>query len=308
MANNLEGKVVIVTGASRGIGKVIALQMAEDGAMVVVAARTETPSEEYPGSIHQSVAEISAKGGNALAVKLDVTDDAAIREAVKTVKREYGKIDVLVNNAGILGAGGPFLDGDPELLDRFYRTNLRAPYVLTQIVGQEMASAGGGIIFNISSGLARMPNLPDSRPDSVTPAGGASHGGGMPAAHGGFGVGSPHGGFGMGGAHGGSSMSPSAGGGRRGASAVYGATKAALDRFAAGVAPELQDRNIAIITIYPGMTITERMMRNLPTGTDTSRMEQPETTAKAISYLCGNPMSYTGQVVVARELVEEHKL
>lgn len=264
MANILEDKVVLITGASRGIGKVIALQMAKDGARVVVTARTETPTDEYPGSIHETVKQISAMGGAGIALRLDVTDDAAIKDVVHKVKGEYGRIDVLVNNAGILGGGGPFLGGDPELLDRFYRTNLRAPYVLSQLVGQEMASNDGGVIFNISSGLARIRQFSP-----------ANSGGGM---------------------------------GGHGPGAVYGATKAALDRFAAGVAAELHAKNVAIINIYPGFTITERMIRNLPPGADTSRMEKPETTAKTISFLCQDPMHYTGQIVVARELAEKHNL
>lgn len=263
MPSSLQGKVALVTGASRGIGKVIALQLGKDGAQVVVTARSERSSEEYPGSIHETARAIVASGGSAVAVNLDVVDDSRIKEVIDEVISDFERIDILINNAGILGGGGPLLGGDPDLLDRFYRTNLRAPYVLTQLVGARMAAAGGGVIFNISSGLARLPD-----PSRI--AGGSGAG--------------------------------------RGPGAVYGATKAALDRFAAGVAPELAEKNIAIINIYPGFTITERMKRMLPAGTDTSRMERPETTAKAISFICQEPMAYTGQIVVARELAAKHNL
>jgi|TARA_Y100000310_G_scaffold323672_2_gene384408 NAD(P)-dependent dehydrogenase (short-subunit alcohol dehydrogenase family) len=256
MVQSLHGKIALVTGASRGIGKVIALQLARDGATVIVSARTETPSEEYPGSIHETVEMINAAAGRSQAVKLDVTDDDEIRSVLEQILSEHERIDILVNNAGALGGGGPFLGGDIGLLDHFYRTNLRAPYLLTQLVGETMAERGGGVIFNISSGLARLPD----------PSGGAG----------------PH----------------------RGPGSVYGASKAALDRFAAGVAPELREKNIAIINIYPGFTVTERMLRMLPAGADTSRMQKPETTAAAISILCHDPMPHSGRIVVAKDFME----
>ena len=83
--------------------------------------------------------------------------------------------------------------------------------------------------------------------------------------------------------------------------------RAALDRFTAGVAPELREKNIAIISIYPGMTMTERFARMMP-GMDASRLERPETTAKAVAFLCRDPMPYTGQIVVAREIVDKNNL
>ena len=264
MTAALEGKVALVTGGSRGIGKAIALALGADGAHVVVAARTESSSDELPGSIGETAEAIRAAGGAASALKLDVTVDAELHAAVDKVASDLGGLDILVNNAGILGGGGAFLGGDPELLDRFYRTNLRAPYLLTQIAGAKMAERGGGSVFNISSGLARLPAPPD----------------------------------------------PQSGGGRRfgGPGSVYGATKAALDRFAAGVAQELLLKKIAIINIYPGFTLTETMARRLPPGVDTSRMERPETAAKAIAFLARDPLPHTGRIVVARDFVAEHGL
>lgn len=258
-ATPLKDKVAIVTGSSRGIGKAIALELARDGAAVLVCARTEQASNDNPGSIGETAEAIRAAGGKALAVKLDVTVDAELEAVVERTIAELGAIDILVNNAGALGGGGPFLGGEPALLDFFYRTNLRAPYVLSQIVGSKMAEGGGGVIFNISSGLARIP--------------GPAQGGRRP---GGPGV-------------------------------VYGTSKAALDRFASGVAPELQKQNIAIINIYPGFTLTERLARRMQ-GTDTSRMERPETTAKAVAFLCRNPMPHTGMIVVAREVFDKNNL
>ncbi len=263
MSEELEGKVAIVTGSSRGIGKAIALQLGRDGATVVVAARTEEGTEDNPGSIGETAAAIVDAGGKAVAVKVDVTVDAELEALVDKTMTDFGQIDILVNNAGVLGGAPQFLESRPDELDYFYRTNLRAPYVLAKIVGVRMAEQGHGVIFNISSGLARLPDPPGS-------------------------PGTGHQRFG-------------------GPSTVYGMTKAALNRFAAGVAGELQEKNIAIININPGFTLTERLAK-LMQGSDTSRMERPETTAKAVAFLAREPMPYTGQMITARELADENKL
>ena len=98
----MKGKVAIVTGASRGIGKAIALGYAREGATVVVAARSETaPSERLPGSIHETVEQIEALGGRALAVRCDVTDEASVNAMVEQTLAEFGRVDVLVNNAAV---------------------------------------------------------------------------------------------------------------------------------------------------------------------------------------------------------------
>jgi NAD(P)-dependent dehydrogenase (short-subunit alcohol dehydrogenase family) len=260
----LEGAVAIVTGSSRGIGRAIALKLAEDGSAVVVCARTEQSTEDNPGSIGETAERVRDSGGKALALRVDVTNDAELESLVDKTMAEFGKIDILVNNAGALGGASAFLGGDPALLDHFHRTNLRAPYVLSQIVGVKMAERRGGVIFNISSALARIP-------DPSTAQGGA-----QAQRHGGPGT-------------------------------VYGVTKAALDRFAAGVAPELREKNIAIINIYPGMTLTERISRMMP-EVDTSWMERPETTAKAVAFLCRDPMPHTGRILTARAVVDQNEL
>jgi NAD(P)-dependent dehydrogenase (short-subunit alcohol dehydrogenase family) len=269
MAGPLDGKVALVTGASRGIGKAIALELARQGADVVVCARSEQSTEERPGSIGETAALVRELGRRALEVKLDVTNDDNVRAALDAALAEFGKVDIVVNNAGVMGGGAAFIGGDPGLLDHFYRTNVRAPYVISQLVGARMAESGGGVIFNISSGAARMPEPPARQPVAAGAANQA---------------------------------------GPRGLGTVYGLSKAALDRFGGGVAAELMEKNIAIITIYPGFTITERVARTLQPGADTSHAERPETTAKAVAFLCQDPMAYTGRVVTSREIVDQHKL
>lgn len=104
----VRGKVAIVTGASRGIGKAIALGLAQGGASVVVAARSREPRPDLPGTIQETVSQIENSGGTALAVACDVRDDDSIRELVEQTLDEYGAVDVLINNAGI-GGYTPFL-------------------------------------------------------------------------------------------------------------------------------------------------------------------------------------------------------
>jgi len=96
---NLNGKVAIVTGASRGIGKAIAIELAKNGASVVVAARTRKQSKNIAGTIHQTVEEIKSMGGNAVAVKTKVTNSEMIDKMVQQTLESFNRIDILINNA-----------------------------------------------------------------------------------------------------------------------------------------------------------------------------------------------------------------
>src|SRR4051812_311996 len=99
---DLSGRVAIVTGASRGIGKALALRLAREGATVVVAAKSEQSSDRLPGSIHETADEIRKAGGRALAVATDVRDDEAVRRMVERAVEEFGRLDILINNAGAI--------------------------------------------------------------------------------------------------------------------------------------------------------------------------------------------------------------
>ena len=150
---SLQGKVAIVTGASRGIGKSMALGLAEAGASVVVAARTAEPRGTLPGTIHETVAEIETAGGRALAVTCNVREEESIREMVNRTLDEYGAVDVLVNNAGI-GGYAPFLQMTLREWDLNMAINLRAPFIACQAVAPIMIEQGGGSIINVSSHAA----------------------------------------------------------------------------------------------------------------------------------------------------------
>jgi len=157
----LHNKVAIVTGGSRGIGRAICLGLAAQGAKVVVASRTEvdtstgTTFERYAsGTIHDTAGMIQDRGGTAVGLKCDVTQVADIRHLVETTLDRFGRIDVLVNNAGI-DCESPVVDLDIDLLDRCLAVHVRAPLLLCKFALPSMIAQQSGSIFCITSGAAR---------------------------------------------------------------------------------------------------------------------------------------------------------
>lgn len=146
----LEGKVAIVTGASRGIGKAIALALAREGADVVVAARTEEETGPLPGTIHKTADEIRALGRLALAIKTDVTKEEQVGEMVRRALEEFGRIDILVNNAGIT-VPGTVMDMSIKRWDLTIAVNLRGTFLCTKAVLPTMMKQRSGSIINLSS-------------------------------------------------------------------------------------------------------------------------------------------------------------
>ena len=149
----LSGKVAIVTGASRGIGKAIALGLAREGASVVVAARSEVERPGLPGTIHATAAEIHALGGTALALRCNLREEESIYAMVDRATEAFGRIDVLVNNAGI-GSYRPFLETAVKQWDLVMDIDLRAPFICCKAVAPIMVDGGGGSIVNVSSHAA----------------------------------------------------------------------------------------------------------------------------------------------------------
>ena len=114
---DLHGRVAVVTGASRGIGRALAIRLAQEGADVAVAAKSVASTERLPGSIHETADAIRAMGRRALAVPTDVRDEEAIRHLVERTVAELGRLDILVNNAGAttIAGGGRSLGRDGRL-------------------------------------------------------------------------------------------------------------------------------------------------------------------------------------------------
>lgn len=139
----LEGQTAIVTGGNRGIGRAIVERFAADGAEVMVVGRNAE-------TIAATVAAVEAAGGSAFGHAADVASSDDLRGIVAAATGRWERIDVLVNNAGI-GLEAPFLEIPEEDWDRVLATNLRAPFLLSQLVGREMAKAGRGAIVHIAS-------------------------------------------------------------------------------------------------------------------------------------------------------------
>lgn len=147
----MHGKVAIVTGASRGIGKAIAIAFAREGAKVVVAARSEVqPHEKLPGTIGETVGEIEKLGGEAIAVRCDVTSEESVNTMVEATLEKWGRIDVLVNNAAI---DFPFPCAEMPLKrwEIVLRVNTTGPFLCSKAVIPTMRKQGGGSIVNIAS-------------------------------------------------------------------------------------------------------------------------------------------------------------
>src|SRR6185437_6864730 len=128
---SLKDKVVFITGASRGIGRAIALRCAEAGAKIVVAAKTKQPHPTLEGSIDSVAAEIIAQGGQALPLQLDVRDETMVYQAVELVMTHWGKIDILVNNASAIFLA-PTLDTPMKRFDLISAVNVRGTFLCSQ--------------------------------------------------------------------------------------------------------------------------------------------------------------------------------
>jgi citronellol/citronellal dehydrogenase len=128
---SLRGRTLFITGASRGIGKAIALRAARDGANVVVAAKTTVPHPRLPGTIHTAAREIEAAGGRALAIAMDVRDEASVERAVEQSAAAFGGIDVLVNNASAISLTGT-LQTPMKRFDLMHQVNARGTFLCTQ--------------------------------------------------------------------------------------------------------------------------------------------------------------------------------
>ena len=159
---SLKGKVAIVTGGSRGIGRQICLAYAEAGAQVVVASRTiadVSAQSEWPkyaaGDINETAGAIAVAGGESLPVQCDVTSAEDLKRLVAETLQHFGRIDVVVSNAGI-DCESPVTELDVDLLDRAMATNIRGPILLCKYALSAMiAQKSGGSIFCITSGASQ---------------------------------------------------------------------------------------------------------------------------------------------------------
>lgn len=152
MTNTLAGKTLFITGASRGIGREIALKAARDGANIIVAAKTSTPHPKLPGTIYTVAEEIEQAGGKALAIKLDVRDADAINAAVEQGAAHFGGIDILINNASAIRLAAT-LDTPAKYFDFLINVNMRATYLCSRACIPYLEKATNPHILTLSPPL-----------------------------------------------------------------------------------------------------------------------------------------------------------
>jgi len=258
----LDGKVAIVTGASRGIGKAIALLFAAEGAKVACAARTVTEGDHIlEGSLMVTVSEIEKAGGTAVPMQVDVSQEESCRELVAKTREIFGPVDVMVNNAA-LTYFIPVKDIPVRRWLRSFSVNFHGPFILSQLALQDMVERGSGAIVNISSGAAIGPGRGPYK---------------------------------------------EATGGERGGT-LYGAEKAALERFTQGLAEEVYRYGISVTCVSPSQVVPTpgTVYHNLVTGMDDPRGEPPEMMARAALLLATEPLDrVTGRVTYSQQILKE---
>jgi citronellol/citronellal dehydrogenase len=264
----LDGKVAIVTGASRGIGKGVALLFAEEGAKVVVCARTLLEGDHIlKGSLNSTVADIEKAGGTVLAVQGDVSREESCAEIVERARRAFGPIDILVNNA-MWSDFTPIKDMSVKRWARSFAVNTQGPFMLSRMVLPDMIAKRSGAIVNVSSNGAIGPGRgPYSKPKEMW--------------------------YDMEGV-------PSA--------TLYGATKAALERFTQGLAEEVYPYAVAVACVAPsvGVATEGNIHFKLFTGPDDPRSEPLSYMARSILLLASEPLDkVTGRVTYSQQILRE---
>lgn len=266
---SLAGKVVIITGASRGVGKQAALDFSRRGANVVLAARTAQQDPQLPGTLGETLARIEDAGGCAIAVQTDLASEDDLKRLVAATVDRFGGVDVLINNAAAT-TGDIWSKRFLELTraDWLYQfaINVHAPFTLMQLVVPIMERRGGGRIINLSTGSGEVFRQPEE-PQKLE-------------SQGAFSLNVPG----------------------------YYSSKRALDRLGNAVAPELARKNIAVIGMHPGLVATELVaIRVKNAGLDDSVAVPMTVPSRMLVYFaaCENPMEYTGRLFWAeREMAD----
>ncbi len=145
----LKGKTLFITGASRGIGRAIALRAARDGASVAIVAKSGVPNPKLPGTIHTVAAEVEQAGGKALAIQCDIREEAQVREAVAATVAEFGGLDILVNNASAIWLKG-VLDTPMKRFDLMQQVNARGSFLCAQACLPHLLEAANPHILTLA--------------------------------------------------------------------------------------------------------------------------------------------------------------
>lgn len=260
MDKKLDGKVAVVTGASRGIGQYIAELFGRHGAKVVCAARTYNEGDHMlEGSLARTVANIEAAGGVAKGVAADISVEPECLKLLEEARRAFGPVNVLVNNAA-LNYYVPIEDYKTNRWIRSFAVNVHAPFILSREALPDMKQ-GGGAIVNISSGAAIGPGRGPY--EDKTARGGT----------------------------------------------MYGASKAALERFTQGLAQEVAaDGNIAVSALSPSQVVPTpgTVHHKLVSSMDDPRGEPVHMMADATLLLATEPAEkVNGRVTYSQQILKE---
>ena len=257
----LDGKVAVVTGASRGIGQAVAELFASEGARVICAARTVAEGDHrmLEGSLNRTVQNIVDAGGEAAMVQANVSEEDDCMRLIDQAKAIFGPVDVLVNNAA-LNYYIPIVDYPTSRWVRSFAVNVHGPFILSKLVLPDMIDRNGGAIVNISSGAAIGPGRGPY--DGQTATGGT----------------------------------------------MYGASKAALERFSQGLAQEVSVHNIAVSALSPSQVVPTpgTVFHKLVDGMDDPRGESPQYMARAALLLSSEGADKVGgRVTYSQQILKE---
>jgi NAD(P)-dependent dehydrogenase (short-subunit alcohol dehydrogenase family) len=258
----LDGKVALVTGASRGIGAAIAQCFAREGAKVVCTARTlEDGEHQLEGSLRSTVRAIEAAGGTALAVPCDVSEFEQCERAVAQGREAFGPIDVLVNNAA-LTYFIPIADFPIAKWQRSFAVNVHGPFYMSKLALADMLPRKAGAIVNISSGAAIGPGRGPYQEAFRRGRGGT----------------------------------------------LYGAEKAALERFTQGLAAEVYGEGISVTCVSPSLVVATPgvLHHKLVRSADDPNAEPDSLMAQAALLLATEPLDkVTGRVTYSQQILKE---
>lgn len=149
---NFKGKTIFITGASRGIGKALALRLAKEGANIVIAAKTDSPHPKLPGTIFNTAEEVEAAGGQALPLVVDVREELVVYDAVKQAVERFGGIDVCINNASAIQLTGT-LETEMKRYDLMHQINTRGTFLTSKACLPYLLKSENPHVLNISPPL-----------------------------------------------------------------------------------------------------------------------------------------------------------
>jgi NAD(P)-dependent dehydrogenase (short-subunit alcohol dehydrogenase family) len=254
-------RVAVVTGASRGAGRGIAIALGAAGYVVYVTGRTQNEGDAaLPGTIYETANAVTAAGGQGIAMRVDHANDTEVKALFERVELDYGRLDILVNNVAYIDdeliLPGGFWEKTLDLV-KILDVGLRSQYVASYYAAPMMVPAKKGLIVFTSSF------------------------GSVCYMHG----------------------------------AAYGAQKAGVDKFAADMAVDLKEHNVAAVSIWMGMLMTERSKKAIAEHPDiygklAEMAETPEFTGHLIAALYDDPelMTLTGQTLIGAELADRYGL